>query len=109
MVWIIRERRPPKAALQGSPCWRLSLDLAVRQCLPELLDALIRDRGSAHPQLLELVQPLEMFESGVRDVGAAEEQPFELGQSSEVFHSGIRDVGFVEDQRLELSHTLEVF
>jgi len=36
-------------------------NLAVRQCLLELLHAFVRDLGAVKEQGLELVQPLEIF------------------------------------------------
>ena len=47
----------------------LAFDLAVRQGDLELLDARVRNPGTAQDQLSQLGQALEVFQPGVRDLG----------------------------------------
>ena len=56
----------------------LSHNLAVRQCLLELLDALLGDFGVGDVQLLELTQPLQIHQPSVRDFGVVEPQADQL-------------------------------
>ena len=84
------------------------LNLAVRQCLLEFLHARVGDLGAVEVQLVELGQPLEVFQSSVRDLGALEAQLSELCQSFNALQPGVADLSAAEVQRLELGQPLEV-
>ena len=64
------------------------MNVTLRQCLPELLDAFVGDLCLKEVKLYKVRQSSEVFQTGVSDLGRPKGKHFELSQSRQVFQAG---------------------
>ena len=84
-------------------------NLAVRQCLLELLDTFVGDLGVLKPQLFETRQPFQMHQPGIGDSRATQAQRLEPRQPLQMYQPSVGDLRAVQPQRLEVRQRLQLF
>jgi len=89
----------------GTPGWRLSVDLAIRQRLLQPLYALVCDLRVAEAQRIKLRQSDQSLQTAIRDLRVVELQRLELRRPLQMLKALTGDLRFREVQLMELPKT----